>query len=112
MHFVWRYLYTSSVKNICSCVVKTSETPKCIEKWSKVFAVETDSKAVFDNIFRTTREKCLIWLQYKLLYNLLPTGRFLFQRQLVDSPVCVFCKGAEETLLHVLGLPQNPRLLV
>ena len=55
----------------------------------------------FDKILRTTREKCLIWFQYKLLYNLLPTGRFLFQRQLVDSPVCVFCKGAEETLLHM-----------
>ena len=25
----------------------------------------------------------------------------MFQRQLVDSPVCVFCKGAEETLLHM-----------
>ena len=56
---------------------------------------------VFDNIFRATREKCLIWFQYKLLYNLLPTGRFLFQRQLVDSHVCVFCKGVEETVLHM-----------
>ena len=52
-------------------------------------------------MFRTTREKCLMWFQYKLLYNLLPTGRFLFQRQLVDSPARVFCKGAEETLLHM-----------
>ena len=96
-----RYLYKSSVKDIYSCLVKTSETPKCIEKWGKVLAVEIDTKAVFDNFFRTTREKCLIWFQCKLLYNLLPTGRFLFQRQLVDSPVCVFCKGAEETLLHM-----------
>ena len=99
--FVWRYLYTSSVKDIYSCLVKTSETPKCTEKWSKVLAVEIDIKAVFDKIFRTTREKCLIWFQYKLLYNLLSTGCFLFQQQLVDSPVCVFCKGAEETLLHM-----------
>ena len=99
--FVWRYLYKSSVKDIYSCLVKTSETPKCIEKWSKVLAVEIDIKAVFDKHFRTTREKCLIWFQYKLLYNLLPTGRYLFQRQHVDSPVCVFCKDAEETLLHM-----------
>ena len=46
--FVWRYLYKSSAKYIYSCLVKTSETPKCIEKWSKVLAVETDTKAVFD----------------------------------------------------------------
>ena len=77
------------------------ETPKYIEKWSKVLAVEIDTKAVVDKIFRTTLEKCLIWFQYKLLYYLRPTGRYLFQRQLVDSPVCVFCKDGEETLLHV-----------
>ena len=46
--FVWRYLYKSRVRDIYSCLVKTSETPKCIEKWSKVLAVETDTKAVFD----------------------------------------------------------------
>ena len=46
--FVWRFLYKSSVKDICSCLVKNSETPKCIEKWSKVLAVEIDTKAVFD----------------------------------------------------------------
>ena len=84
---------------IHGCLVKT--TPKCIEKLSKVLAVEIDTKAVFDKIFRTTRDKCLIWFQYKLLYNLLLTGCFLFQRQLVDSFVCVYCKGAEETLLHI-----------
>ena len=107
--FVWRCMYKSSVKDIYSCLVKTSETPKWIEKWSKVLAVEIDTKAVFDTFFRTTREKCLIWFQYKLLYKLLPTGRFLFQRQLVDSPVCVFCKGAADFITYVLGLPQNPR---
>ena len=36
-----------------------------------------------------------------MLYSLLPIGRFLFQRQLADSPVCVFRKDAEETLLHM-----------
>ena len=67
--FVWRFLYKSSVKYIYSCLVRTSETPKCIEK---VLAVEINTKAVFDKMFRTTREKCLIWFQYKLLYDLLP----------------------------------------
>ena len=38
--FSWRFLYKSSVKDIYSCLVKTSETPKCIEKWSKVLSVE------------------------------------------------------------------------
>ena len=44
--FVWRYLYKSSVEDIYSCLVKTS-------KWSKVLAVEIDTKAVFDTILYT-----------------------------------------------------------
>ena len=36
-------------------------------------------------------------------YRLIPTGRFLFQRKLVDSPYCAFCKDAEETILHMFG---------
>ena len=40
---LWRYLYKSSVKDIYSCLVKTSETPKCTEKWNKVLAVEIDT---------------------------------------------------------------------
>ena len=30
--FVWRFLYKSSVKDIYSCLVKTSESLKCTEK--------------------------------------------------------------------------------
>ena len=103
--FVWRDWYKSSVKDIYSCLVRTSDTPKCIEKWSRVLAVEIDTKAVFDKIFRTTCEKCLIWFQYKLLYNLLPTGHFLFQQQLVDSPVCLLQRSWRNFIAHVLGLP-------
>ena len=28
-------------------------------------------------------------------------GRFLFQRKLVDSPCCAFCKDAEDTILYM-----------
>ena len=41
--FVWIYLYKSSVKDIYSRLVKTKDTPKCIEKWSLVLATETDT---------------------------------------------------------------------
>ena len=98
---VRRYLYKACVKDIYTCLVKNSNTPKCIENWSKMLATEVDTKATFEKkIFKTTRDTCLRWFQYKL-YNVLPTGRFLFQRGLVDSPVCVFCKRSEETLIHL-----------
>ena len=76
-------------------------TSKCIEKWSKMLPTEIDTKATFEKIFKTTCDTCLRWFQYKLLYNLLPTGRFLSQRGLVDSPVCIFCKRSEETWMHL-----------
>ena len=66
-----------------------------------MLATEVDIKASFDRISKTTRDTGLRWFQYKLLYNLLPTCRFLFQRGLVDSFACVFCKGSEETLIHL-----------
>ena len=56
---------------------------------------------MFDKIFKTTNNTCLRWFQYKMLYRLRPTGRFLFQRKLVDSPYSAFCKNAEETILHM-----------
>ena len=64
-------------------------------------ATEIDIKATFERIFKTTRDTCNRWFLYKLLRNLLPTGRFLFQQELVDSSVCVFCKRSEETSLHL-----------
>ena len=105
---VWRYLYKSSVKDIYSCLVKTSDTPKCVEKWSRVLAVEIDTTAVFDKIFRTTCEKCLIWFQYKLLYNLLPTGRFLF-----SATACRFtCLSSAKVLkkLYCTGFGIAPKI--
>ena len=36
-----------------------------------------------------------------MLYRLIPTDRFLFQRKRVDSPYCAFCKDAGETILHM-----------
>ena len=35
-----------------------------------------------------------------MLYRILPTGRFLFLRKLIDSPICTLCKKTEDTLLH------------
>ena len=69
---IWRYLYKASVKDVYTGLVKNSNTPKCTEKWSKMLAAEVDTKATFGGIFKTTRDTCLRWFKYKLLYNLLP----------------------------------------
>ena len=83
-------------------LVKSSDRPKCSDKWSKELNTEVDVKEVFGRIFKTTYDSCLRWFQYKLLYRLLPTGFFFFGGgTIVDSPRCPFCNQADETLLHM-----------
>ena len=37
----------------------------------------------------------------RLLHRILPTGRYLFLRKIIDSPLCSFCKQEEETITHL-----------
>ena len=90
------------VNGIYACLVKNSDRPKCLDKWSKELNTEVDAKEVFGQIVKTTYDSCLRWFQYRLLYRLLPTGNaFLFLRTMVNSPRCSFCNQADETLLHM-----------
>ena len=98
---VWQCLLKNGVKGIYSCLVRSSDIPKSLNKWSKELNTEIDVKEIFDIIFKTTNDSCLSWFQYKLLYRLLPTGHFLYLRKLVDSPRCSLCNHAGETILHV-----------
>ena len=56
-------------------------------------------KRIFTKIKKTTN--AFRWLHYKILYILLPTGRCLYLRRMVDSALCAFCHNAEETLTHM-----------
>ena len=89
------------VNGISAHLVKNSDRPKCLDKWSNELNTEVDIKEVFGHIFKTTYDSCLRWFQYRLLYRLLPTGHFLFLRKMVNSPRCSFCNEADETLLHM-----------
>ena len=41
---VWKFILESEAKHIYSFLNKYSETPKCSEKWSCLFNIETDVK--------------------------------------------------------------------
>lgn len=98
---VWRRMYGCTVKSIYACLVENNVSLKCIEKWEKSLNIQIDSKMCFRTLYKTTYDSCLRWFQYRLLYQLLPTGRFLYLRKLIESPLCSFCKQTEETLLHL-----------
>ena len=43
----------------------------------------------------------MIWFQYKILYNILPTRNYLYNLKLADSDLCGFCNTRTETILHL-----------
>ena len=98
---VWKSIGKGNLKDIYACLVANGDTPECVDRWSKTLDIVVDTKEIFDKIFKTTNDTCLRWFQCKMLYRLIPTGRFLFQRKLVDSPYCAFCKDAEEAILYM-----------
>ena len=99
---VWKYVSNCNVKSVYALLVKTNDNLKCITKWSDVLDTDVNAKEVFRKIVKTTGDTSLRWFQYQIIYRLLPCARFLFQRKIVDSPLCTFCENAEETLSHLL----------
>ena len=75
---VWQCLLKNGVKGIYSCLVRSSDIPKSLNKWSKELNTEIDVKEIFDIIFKTTNDSCLSWFQYKLLYRLTTLHIVLF----------------------------------
>ena len=51
------------------------------------------SKSVFDHVF-----------QYKILTQILPTNKYLFRYQVLDSDICSKCQAEQDTVLHRLWL--------
>ena len=66
---VWKCIGKGNVKDIYACLVANGDTSNCVDRWSKTLDVVTDTKCIFDNIFKTTNDTCLRWFQYKMLYR-------------------------------------------
>ena len=68
-------------------LVANGDTPECVDRWSKTLDIVDDTKDIFDKIFKTTNDTCLPWFQDKMLYRLIPTGRFLFSMKDCGFPL-------------------------
>lgn len=101
MPMVWQYLSKGGVKHIYRGLINEVASLKCLEKWSLVFSEEIKANSVFKHIKKTTTDTQLRWFQYRLIYRLIPTQRFLFLRKIVNDATCTFCGQQEETLDHL-----------
>ena len=69
-------------------------------KWNLIFD-DIDWSKVFEKCCKTTIDCKLKWLQYRILYRVIPTNRYLFIRKIVDSSICDICQTEEEDLEHM-----------
>ena len=52
--------------------------------------------------FVVTIENKITQFQYKILNNIVFANAKIFRLKIIDSPLCVFCKGEVESLEHLL----------
>ena len=64
------------------------------EKWSEIHR----------NIYTTTDDFKLRWLQFRILHRILPTNRLLHLYGIKDSDQCLRCQSHTEDILHLFWL--------
>ena len=81
---------------------KITEIPSSENKLSEMLAFDPDK---FKNIYRlpflVTIETKLRAFQFKISHLIFYTNEMLFERKMVDSPLCTFCQAHTETLIHL-----------
>lgn len=75
--------------------------PTAVAKWNISFE-SLDWKQIFSFCHTVSQDTQLRWFQLRLLHRLLPTQRYLFLNNLVDSPLCNFCEQEEQNIPHML----------
>ena len=88
-------------KTVYFTLVNTNSIPAGVKKWNSTFQ-DLNWLKIFQKCFLTTSDNQLRWFQLRVLHRLLPTARYLFLKNIVDSPVCCFCENEEETIQHLL----------
>lgn len=72
-------------------------------KWNKEFNFSNeDWKNIFEMPFTVTKCSKLQWFQYRINHRILATNSYLYKTNIVDSPLCEFCKQEDETIKHIL----------
>lgn len=85
-------------------IAKNKTEPTCIGKWEEAYPnfKNVNSEVwprIFMTPFRTTRETALQSFQYRLIHRIIPTNKWLFEKQLRDNNICKFCNNVD-TITH------------
>jgi hypothetical protein len=102
-HRVWKCMSKGGSKHIYLTLVenKCHGVNKSLTKWNQVFETQINHRRLFISLKQTTNDSSLRWLQYKIMYRIIPTNRLLSIMKIVDSSLCSFCSNNEETIVHL-----------
>ena len=107
-HCVEILLYKKCTKPIYKLVNTRKEStciPSSICRWNlttvQMGYLELPIHDVFKICFKVTTDSNVQWLQYRILYRLLPVKSYLKKIKIVDNDSCSFCNNEVETIEHV-----------
>ena len=100
-HSTYSQLYGENLKSIyrklCDKISTTSE-----EKIIEIFALEPNNvRNIYKLPFLVTIETKMRAFQFKISHLIFYTNEMLYERKMIDSPLCTFCQRHNETLLHL-----------
>ena len=71
-------------------------------KWNKLLKIsKTNWKQLFRDVIKTTKDKKLIWLQYRINHSILSTNRSVSKFNQQQCHLCQFCNLHSETIHHL-----------
>ena len=72
--------------------------------WAQKLQIEINFdmwKIVYKACFKTLQDNDLIWMQYRILNNILGNKAYQYKVKITSDPSCTLCKQHDETNIHL-----------
>ena len=96
---LWKNILQGN-QTVKKCLRQNDKTHSAILKWNRTYQ-EIIWQKIFANIYKTTLDTKLRWLQLRIIYRIIPTNRLLFLQRIKPNEVCTFCQIAIENIQHL-----------
>ena len=94
-----KFLSQTGCKNVAA---KKNGILKVVAKW-EILKDNPEWKQKFLKLKATTTDPRLIWLQYKIINNILTTNKSVSKFKQDQSQKCSFCDIQSESIVHLFG---------
>ena len=82
-------------------LIELKQTPTGIKTWAKKDFNMFNWRDMFKSLHQTTMDNNLIWLQTRILHNILTTNKSVSKFDNNQTSLCTFCNTGPETIEHL-----------